>query len=234
MKTFRAHLASESGISMLEVLVAMVLLLVGLLAVLDTVASSTDNIGAGARSAAMAETAQQTLQSTEALYYADIADSSAPIQTSTTNTNNPTYYLKSSGCSTTTCYQWDPTSSANIEPLDIDAVNGKVAPGPTNVVVPAPTGTCTVSAETDCQMTFSVYVFVTESTDSVCSGTGVTCVFPSYKRITVAVVNTGAGAPFKPLYLSAFVANKSGGTNNPLTLSTTTCLDGGTSVSCTH
>jgi hypothetical protein len=101
-------------------------------------------------------------------------------------------------------------------------------------VAPSPTGaTCTTAATTTCRLTLHVYVFITTVTDSVCSQSGVTCT-TSYKRVTVAVKNAGAGAPLKPIYLATFVANKVGGSANPLTASTTTCLDGTTSVSCTH
>ena len=77
-------------------------------------------------------------------------------------------------------------------------------------------------------------IFVTETTDSVCSQSGVSCSGFSYKRITVAVKNAGTGAPKQPIYLSSFVGNKTGGTNNPLTSASTQCLDGTTTVSCTH
>jgi type II secretory pathway pseudopilin PulG len=222
---------------MIEVLVSMLVLIVGLLGVLTTVIGSGNTITAGERSAAMAQVGQQTLQSVESLSYANAADSSAPIKTSTTDTTNPTYYLSSTGCVGGSCYQWDPTSSSSVEPLAIDTVYGKVAPGPTNVVVPSPTGSgCTVTTTTtNCQMTFAVYVFITDSTSPVCSQTGVTCTSTtSYKRITVAVKNTGVGGPLQPVYLSTFISNKSGGAGNPLTLGTTTCTDGATSVTCTH
>ncbi len=56
----------------------------------------------------------------------------------------------------------------------------------------------------------------------------------SYKRVTVAVWNTGSGPPYTPVYLSTFVSTKIGGTFNPLTLGTTTCLDGPSTVPCEH
>jgi Tfp pilus assembly protein PilV len=219
--------------TLIEVLVSAVVLLVGLVGAFDAVISSNTAVTAGERYAAMAQIADQTLQSVESLPYASIADSSAPTQTSTTNTANPTYYLTTS-CTSGSCYQWNPSSVSSAEPLAVSASNGKVAPGPTSVVVPSPSNaTCTTTATTTCQMNFSVYTFITDSTDAVCSQSGVTCSSTvSYKRVTVAVVNDGSGAPKNPLYLSAFVGYDAGGSSNPLTSASTTCLDGTTSVSC--
>jgi Tfp pilus assembly protein PilV len=218
---------------MIEVLVAAAVLLIGLVGAFEAIISSNRAVTAGERYAAMAQVGEQTLQSAESLPYASIADSSAPTRTATTNTDNPTYYLTTS-CTSGGCYQWNPASSSSVEPLAVSTTNGKVAPGPTSVVVPSPSSSgCTTTATSNCQMTFAVYTFITDSTDAVCSQSGVTCPSTtSYKRITVAVVNTGTGAPFNPLYLSAFVGYDAGGSSNPLTSSSTTCLDGTTSVPC--
>jgi hypothetical protein len=218
---------------MIEVLVAAIVLLVGLVGAFDALISSNTGITAGERYAAMAQAGEQTLQSVESLPYASVADSSTPAKTSSTNTANPTYYI-TTNCTGGSCYQWNSSSTSSAEPLAVSATNGKVAPGPTSVVVPAPgSTTCTTTTTSTCDMTFSVYTFVTDSTDAVCSQSGVTCPSTvSYKRVTVAVVNDGSGAPLNPVYLSAFVGYDAGGSANPLTSSSTTCLDGGTSVSC--
>jgi Tfp pilus assembly protein PilV len=226
------RLRDEDGLTMIEVLVAASVLLIGLVGAFEGIISSNRAVTAGERYAAMEQVGEQALQAAQSLPYASIADSSAPTQTSTTNTTNPTSYL-SANCTGGSCYQWNPSSSSSIEPLAVSTTNGKVAPGPTSVVVPSPTTGCTTTATTNCQMTFSVYTFVTDSTDAVCSQSGVTCPSTtSYKRITVAVVNAGTGAPFDPLYLSAFVGYDAGGSSNPLTSGSTTCLDGTTSVPC--
>jgi Tfp pilus assembly protein PilV len=219
--------------SIVEVLISMLVLVTGLLGVFGVLSASGKAISSGERQAAMTQVAEQTLQAAEALPYTSIADSSTPSKTTTTDTTNPTYYLT---CTAGTCtYQWDPSSSSSSETVAVDTTNGKLAPGPTTVVVAAPyTSGCTTSATTNCQMTFAVYTFVTNTTDSVCSQSGVTCSGTSYKRITVAVKNTGTGAPLSPVYLSAFVGNNAGGASNPLTSSSTQCLDGTTTVSCTH
>ncbi len=226
--------AGEEGLTLVEVLVAALVMVIGLLGAFDTYNGSGRAIVSAERVASMTQVAQQELAAVEALPYANVADSSAPTKTTTTDTTNPTYYLSS--CTAGTCYQWNPASTASIETLDIDATHGKVAGGPTTVVVPAATLTgCTTSATSACQITMAVYVFVTETTDSVCSQSGVTCSGAySYKRVTVAVKNTATRGPKVPVVLQGFVSTKIGGSANPLTSASTTCLDGSTSVSCTH
>lgn len=226
--------ADERGMSLIEVLVGAMVLVIGLLGAFDAFTRSNRAIVSAEVVASMTQVAQQQLAAVEALPYANVADTAAPTKTTTTDTTNPTYYL--STCTAGTCYQWNPSSSTSVETLDIDATNGKVAGGPTTVVVPAATLTgCTTSATSACQITMAVYTFVTETTDSVCSQTGVTCSGAfSYKRITVAVKNTGSRAPKDPVVLQGFVSTKIGGSANPLTSGSTTCLDGTTSVSCTH
>jgi Tfp pilus assembly protein PilV len=228
----RARWRQEAGMSLIEVLIAMLVLVVEMLAVFDGISSAKRGTTAAERSAVLAQAGEQALQAIEALPYADIADSATPTKTSTTNTQDPTYYL--STCTAGTCYQWDPSSQSATEPVAVDTVNGLVNPGPTTGVVAAPNITgCTTASTSACRITYSIYRFVTNVTDSVCSQSGVTCPSTtSYKRITVAVRNTGPGPPFNPVYLSTFVSTKIGSTANPLTASTTTCLDGTTTVAC--
>jgi prepilin-type N-terminal cleavage/methylation domain-containing protein len=244
----RSRLLAQDGLTLMEVLVAMVVLAIGLFGYFGTLTASGTAITAAERADAMTQIGNQTLQSVEALPYASVSDNPAPSKTTTTDTTNPTYYLVTgavSGDASCTagqqCYQWDPTTTTSAEPVDVNTTTGKVAPGPTTVVSPAPSGaTCTTGNTTACQETFAVYVFVTDSTDSVCSQTGVTCgSTTSYKRVTVAVKNLGPGSPRNPLYFSTFVANNAGGSANPLTATgptgaTTTCVDNTTTVPCTH
>jgi hypothetical protein len=220
--------------TLIEVVVASLILTVGLLGVYRGLTAAQSGSTAAERSAVLAQIGEQALQSVEALNYTSIADSSAPAKSTSTDTSNPTYYL--STCGSNTCYQWDPSNPAATETVDVDSVNGLVAPGPTAGVVPAPnaSGCSPSSTASGCRITYAIYRFVTNVTDPVCSQAGVTYGTTSYKRITVAVVNTGAGPPDRPVILSTFVSSKVGGSANPLTKSTTTCLDGSTSVACTH
>jgi prepilin-type N-terminal cleavage/methylation domain-containing protein len=225
----------ERGFTIVEVLVSIVVLSVGLLGVFGTLDGTNDSVAAAGRATVMTQLGQAALQAAEALPWADLSDSSDPVQTSTTDTTNPTYYL--SGCTASSCtkYQWDPTNSSTVETLDVSTTNGKVTPL-TTAVVAAPTGTCTTTSTSACQMT------VTDSTDVICSQSGVTCpssLSYSYKRIIVAVKNAGSGAPKNPVYLSTIVDDPTGGAADPLygatsSTSSTYCVDGTTDVACTH
>ncbi len=219
--------------TLIEVLIAALVMTIGMLGVVKGLDAAQAGTTYAERSAVMAQAGEQGLQAVEALNYTNIADSSAPVKTTTTDTADPTYYL--STCGSNTCYQWDPTNSASTESIAVDAVNGAVAPGPSTFVVPAPNATgCTTTTTTACRLTYSIYRFITNVTDSVCSQSGVTCSTTSYKRITIAVKNTSGGPPYAPIILSSFIANKIGGTSSPLTNSSTTCLDGTATVACTH
>ncbi|MGA3362869.1 MAG: prepilin-type N-terminal cleavage/methylation domain-containing protein [Solirubrobacteraceae bacterium] len=243
----RSRLFAQDGLTLMEVLVAMAVLVIGLLGYFGTITASGTAITGAERADAMTQIGEQALQAVEALPYASVSDSSTPARTTTSDTTNPTYYLVNgpvagSSCTTAiTCYQWNPSSATSAEPVDVNAATGKVAPGPTTVVVAAPSGaTCSTGNTTNCQQTYALYVFVTDSTDSVCSQSGVTCSSTtSYKRVTVAVKNLGPGSPYNPLYFTTFVGDDAGGSLNPLTATgptgaTTSCIDGGTTVSCTH
>jgi prepilin-type N-terminal cleavage/methylation domain-containing protein len=251
---YRSRLFAQDGLTLMEVLVAMIVLVIGLFGYFGTLAASGTAITAAERADAMTQIGEQTLQSVEALPYASVSDSSTPSKAGTNGTN-PAYYLVTgpvagdSSCSTAIlCYQWDPSSTTSAEPVDVNTTNGKAPAGPTTVVTPAPSGaTCTTGNTTACQETFAVYVFVTDSTDSIC---GTTCsgTSYSYKRVTVAVKNTGPGSPKNPLYFSTIVyypgststgATGATGAQDPLygatgATGTTTCLDNGTTVACTH
>ncbi len=106
---------------------------------------------------------------------------------------------------------------------------------PTKQVVADPNAsTCASTNTSTCRIVVSVYTFITNvppSEESACTNTS-SC----YKRITVAVKNTGQGPPRQPYYLSTFIGPKGGGgLGNPLTSRySTTCNDQGQVVVCTH
>ena len=112
----------QSGMTLIEVLVSALVMTVGLLGIYKGLIAEQGGTTYAERSAVLSQAGEQTLEAVEALTYANIADSSAPAKTTSTDTTNPTYYL--STCGANTCYQWDPTNPANTETVDVDAVNG--------------------------------------------------------------------------------------------------------------
>src|SRR5579862_3671855 len=156
-RPFRPSLRGQEGMTLIEVLVAAVVVVVGLLAVAHGLNAAQRGSTGAERSSVLAQAGEQALQADEALPYSSLADSSRPAA-------NPTYYLSTCivGGMSYTCYQWDHSNPASTEPVDVDTGNGAVPPGPTAGSVPAPGGT-------GARITYTVYQFVTTVTDSVCS-----------------------------------------------------------------
>ncbi len=228
---------AEQGMTLIEVLVAIVVLAVGLFAVLSSLAGAQRGTTDAERSSVLAQIGEQALQSIEALPYANISETGYPTKTSTTDSTDPTYYLSSCGVGGCTVYQWDPSTPATAETIDMTA-GGLVSPTPSVGVVASPSGAgCTSSSPTtNCRITYEIYRFVTDvpsSREPVCSQTGVTCSPTVYRRVTIAVKNTSGGPPNNPVYLSTFVSNKASANNNPL-IQGASCLDGATPVLCLH
>ncbi len=97
----RVRLRDETGLSLYEVLVAILVLVVGMMGVYVSIGTTNGAVAAGEKTAVIAQAAQQQLENVEALPYASIANSSDPQQTSTTDSSDPTYYLTS--CVSGTC-----------------------------------------------------------------------------------------------------------------------------------
>jgi type IV pilus modification protein PilV len=231
------RLRGERGMTLVEVLVAIVILAVGVLAVVSSLAVAKRATTSAERSSVFAQIGEQALQSIEALPYSSVAETGYPTRTSTPSLADPTYYLSACTGSTCTAYQWDPANPASAESIDVSA-GGAVSPAPTVGALPSPNGTgCTPSTPTtNCRITYEIFTFITDvasSEEPVCSQTGVSCQGAVYKRVTIAVVNTSGGPPANPVYVSTFVTNKASVNNNPL-IQGATCLDGGNPVPCLH
>lgn len=169
--SIRTRFASEAGLTLYEVLVAMLVLVVGLLGVYVSVGTSNGAIAAGETTAAMAQAAQQQLEWVEELPYNNIANNSYPAQTSTTQTSNPTYYLSSSATSrascSSSCSYYEASLTTSGEQIDYDAANGKVAPGPMKTLVADPNvSTCANTSTATCRIVLSVYTFITNVTST--------------------------------------------------------------------
>ena len=85
----RRRLAGEDGLTLIEVLMSVLLLVTGLLGVFDAFSASGHSIGSAERTAVMAQVAQNELNAVEALPYADIEDSSTPTKTRLSVTASP-------------------------------------------------------------------------------------------------------------------------------------------------
>lgn len=212
------RVSGTSGMTLVEVLVATLVLSVGALSaftVFDTSRRSTTvsefvSVGAAA--------GEQELERIQALPYSAVSLASAPAQTSTTNPSDPTYYLR--GCGS--CYQWDWTGGAPSEPLVVSASGADTTPNPRTVVLPGPNGAARVTA--------TIYRFVTWTKDPVCASSAACAGQTNYKRVTAAVTVNGGSS--RPTVISTVVTNSTGGSQNPLTDPSTTCVNSAASVPC--
>jgi prepilin-type N-terminal cleavage/methylation domain-containing protein len=214
--------AREEGFTLVELLVALVILLVGAFAIVSSLDGSRRLSSGSERQMMGVSIGRRELERMTALPDRQIALTSAPA--SSADSQQATYWVKP--CpdgSSPDCYQWDQgaaASSSTVAPLVVDADNGDPTPNP--LVVTADSGNGATRTR------FTVYRFVTwvddpQCTAAACTGTR------DYKRVTVAV---SGGTVHKPIVMSTEVRNITGATQNPLTDPSVTCVYAGSAVPC--
>jgi prepilin-type N-terminal cleavage/methylation domain-containing protein len=240
MSAARRHLRpmAEDGFTLVELMVAVLLLTVGILTLGTVISQSRGEASVSETKSTEIHRAQKEIERLTALPYASIAMSGAPVTSSVST--DPGYYVNVSSSSTCPTYRYDQTGTNAAEPL---AVNGCAGPptllgGATTVstgtVSPTPTPT------NDGRKTYTVYDYVTWVTDPSC---GVGC--PSsadYKRLTVAVTSSGGSSQANPVLISTLIADPRAnpantvlnGNANPLANPVIQCLNSsGVLVTCT-
>lgn len=237
-------LRSERGMTLIELLAAMVVLAVGVFAVLQTFTASRELANRAEARNAMVAVARGELQRIEGLTWSNLALPSTPTTNSGATSKDPSYYISTGPCAgssnppaTSPCYQWDWSSSSSAEPLVISGSSTDTAANPRLWSTAISTSNSTV------RLSGGIYRYITYVNDpnctaSACGGSN------DYKRITVAVTVCSPGtssatcaddtAISPAIEMSTMWVNPLGGTSSPLTLSGVTCNDGGSSVSCTH
>jgi hypothetical protein len=241
---------AEDGFTMVEVLVAAVILIVGVLAALTAMDASRRLTLVAERQTSMAHRAQLELERVKSLPYSQIGlTGTSPSWSTTTGdytyVNNPAGSCPGTPLGGAPSYQPDhgPGGSAATEAMVITGcsytLGGTSTPYLSGAIVP-------VSAWSDGRFSGNVYDFVTWTSDPTCSQTstsGSICSTSNdYKRVTVVVTLTGATQPSKPAVVAGFVANPSAAPpgapvnsqQNPLSNPTTSCLSGGQTVSCSN
>ena len=177
----------EDGFTLVELLIALVVLVVGIFAVIASF-DATRRLGTNSESQTVrAQVAERDLQQLISQGYDALGLSSTP--THSTDPNNPNYYVTNGSPST---FQWDLTTSSRIEPLCTSATGcaGSIAPGPTSWTSGDASG--------------SIYRFVTWVNDSCASACSSST---DFKRVTVMVTQTNQDGPEKPLLVSTLVSD---------------------------
>ena len=200
----RAHqrARAENGMTLVEVLVALVVLVVGITGMFMGFITSQRASLVAERESSMAHIAQQQIEFVEGIPYSQVGMSAAP--TTSTDPGNPDYFVTAGP---TPGFDWNRTAGTS-EPLDIDTTTpGAVTP---------------VQSWSEGRFSGRVYDFVTWTTDPNCAPA---CpATQDYKRITVAVT-TGTGGSPQPVYVSSVITNPPAASGNPLTNPGTTCTN---------
>jgi hypothetical protein len=227
---------SEDGFTIIEVLVAATVLLVGVLGMIAAMDASRRLTQVAERHTLMVHRAEREIERVEALPFAQVGMTAAPSHS--TGAANPRYYVVAA---TPATFQWDRNAPGTTEPFVVDPA-GAFTPTTESAAQPCPAATNPCSW-TDGAQSGYVYDFVTWHYDSVCNAGAVCPAQNDYKRVTVVVTLTGAAHPSLPALVSSVVADThaqpagyvANGVQNPLQAPSTQCLNQvGVLVSCAN
>ena len=183
----RVQVRREDGFTLVELLIAAVVLVVGIFAMIASF-DATRRLASNQESQTVrAQVAEQDLQQLISQGYDAIGLSSVPAHS--TDPNNPNYYVTTGTPST---FQWDLTNPSRTESLCTSATGctGSIAPGPTAWSSGGENG--------------SIYRFVTWVNDTC---TGACASTTDFKRVTVMVTQSNQDGPEKPLLVSTLVSD---------------------------
>lgn len=210
--------STESGIALVEVLIAAVVLTVGILGLIGAFTSAGKLTLLSERRTAMAHRAQLEIERLQAYTYSELAMASAPAHSA--ETSNPDYAVNYSSpvkCTSVGdgCYAWNAENlSGEEEPL-VYAKNGEctsIVLTECGVISTTPSGRKCSTQVGACEwadglVTGNVYDFVTWHTDKCAK-----CVTTnSYKRITVVVTVkvSASNHAVAPVRVSTLIAEPS-------------------------
>jgi prepilin-type N-terminal cleavage/methylation domain-containing protein len=177
--------AGEDGFTLVELLVAMAVTAVGLMALVSSFDHSRELVSVAEKTEIASHQAERAMERVLALPYAQVAHTVAP--THSTDTTHPAFYVNSGA------YQWDQGSTGpQSDNLEVDA-SGLV----TNV---------TTWADSQSRLSGEIHTFVTRTAD-LCSGTGCPTGDQRGKRVTVAVTVDGPRPLGKHVLMSSLMIN---------------------------
>lgn len=215
----RRRAANEDGIAVIEVLVAIVLLTIGIIATFQTLDSTAHLTLTTQREQAAMTLAEQTMENIRSNKYSVIALSAAPSGSlgldgnstgdTSGNPSNPNYWVNTSGTAMTIPVNFNQETSGTLS--GVSASGESFVTSATSTITPKST-----SVSTD-GYTATVYRYVTYVNDTCTYGGSDKCSSTTdAKRITVAVVlnsSTTTGVQ-KPVWLSSVIANPSAGSSS--------------------
>jgi prepilin-type N-terminal cleavage/methylation domain-containing protein len=140
----RTRLEAEDGFSLIELLAALTILLVGILGVTATLDKTRDAVSTSEVRETAVHRAEREIERLRALPYTELALASIPANSP--NQADPAFYVQGSQ------YQWDPADAARVAPL---ITGGAIAPRTT---------------WTDGRMSGTLQVYITSYTDTAVAG----------------------------------------------------------------
>jgi prepilin-type N-terminal cleavage/methylation domain-containing protein len=245
------RLRQQDGFTVVEVMVAALILAVGVMVTMVTFSTSGKFSLVAERHTEMIHTAQNELERVQSLPYSQVALTGTSSSWSSTPTdytyvNTPSGACPANGSGSAPTYRPDHSSggSSSTEPLVINGCSYTMTVNGTQTTVSPTTGTiAAVTAwsaplQNGSTVGGNIYDFVTWTADPSCSQTstpGSDCdTSKDYKRVTIVVTMNGATQPANPTIVSGFITPPSTG-KNPLNGGGTTCTNSqNQTVSCTN
>jgi prepilin-type N-terminal cleavage/methylation domain-containing protein len=179
------QLASESGFTLVELLMAIVVAAIGLSALVTTLAGSRDLVTVAEKKETMIHQAERELERILALPYPAVALNSAP-GASSGDPDDPRRFVTEG---TPPSYRWDQDATPQTHPLVIDTTAGTLAP-----LTPWTDGQSRLSGDIHC--------FVT-TTDDQCESPSCPGV-QAARRVTVVVtVDAPGGGPERSVLIDS-------------------------------
>jgi prepilin-type N-terminal cleavage/methylation domain-containing protein len=184
------RLASEDGFTLFELLIAMAVTAVGLMALVSSFDHSRDLVSHAEKTEVASHYAERQMERVLSLSYAAVAHDALP--THSEDTSNPRNYVSG------TSYRWDQSSTTGPQSgtLVVDTAGNES-------VIAAQDW-----ADSESRLEGEIHTFVTQ-TDDLCPATVTNCPAgtQSGKRVTVAVTVEGPRALERPVLISSLMIN---------------------------
>ncbi len=231
----------QEGFTVIEVVIAAMILLVGVLGLFSSLSVSQKLSLVGERQTSLANRAQQELERLQSMPFQQLAMTvSAPTPSGCPNPLTAAYPTSPDCYAANGSFSYDRANPSKTESLVIDAAKGTITP---NAAGSGCSDGCT-STWSDTRLSGEIFDFVSWMSDPNCPTGGTICSgsngnsAENYKRITVVVTMNGVAHPAKPMLVSTIVADPnalpsgapSNAMQNPLQSVNTQCGGG----SCTQ
>jgi prepilin-type N-terminal cleavage/methylation domain-containing protein len=187
-RRLKRRLANEDGFTLFELLIAMAVTAIGLMALVSSFDHSRDLVGVAEKTEVASHQAERAMERVLAMPYAQVAHTTAPTRNS--DPKHPAFYVNVGG----TSYQWDQGATGpRWDDFEVDQVNGQIS----NV---------TNWQDSTSRLTGKTYTFVTRTGD-LCSATACPTGDQRGKRVTIAVTVDGPRPLGRPVLISSVMIN---------------------------